>query len=141
MFGLMNNPAGAYRKAGIETECATASPHKLVVMLFDGGLAAIAQARQYMRDGKIKEKGEAIGKAIEIIDAGLKASLDYKAGGDLADRMGALYEYMCTRLVYANLRNDPAILDEVAALLKDLKGAWEEIANDPAVASKTRNAA
>lgn len=138
MFGVMNNPANAYRKAGVETKVETATPHELVLMLYDGALTSIATASLYMQNQQIQEKGQAIGKAIDIIDGGLKACLNYQSGGEIAERLGALYEYMCTRLLHANLRNDPTALEEVAKLLKELKGAWEEIANDPAVVSRNK---
>ncbi|HTH40447.1 MAG TPA: flagellar export chaperone FliS, partial [Rhodocyclaceae bacterium] len=67
--------------------------------------------------------------------------LDTQAGGDLAERLDALYGYMSQRLVMANLKNDPAILDEVTGLLNEIRTAWAEIANDPAVVSKTSSAA
>ena len=69
----------------------------------------------------------AISKAIEIILNGLKVSLDYEAGGDLAQRLGALYDYMTQRLLYANLHNSRPAMDEVTQLLTDLKSAWEAI--------------
>lgn len=141
MFGLMTNPAAAYRKAGVETQVATASPHQLVLMLYDGALKTIAAASLYLSQNDIAAKGDAIGKAIDIIDGGLKACLNHQAGGDLADKLAALYEYMCTRLLYANLRNDQAALAEVTCLLNDLRGAWEEISSDPAVLSQNRTAA
>ena len=141
MFGVMSNPMAAYRKAGIETQVETSSPHQLVLMLFDGAIAFISKAGVHMQARHIKEKGDAIGKAIEIIDGGLKASLDIKAGGQLAERLSSLYEYMCIRLLHANLRNDQAALDEVTRLLGEIKSAWEEIANDPAVLSRDKAAA
>lgn len=141
MFAVMNNPAAAYRKAGLETQVETASPHKLVLMLYEGAIAFIATAAMHMRSHDVERKGEAISNAIEVIDGGLKACLDHDVGGDLSERMAALYEYMCTRLLYANLNNDQVALDEVVALLNELKSAWEEIANDPAVVSQNKAAA
>jgi len=141
MFGTLNNPAATYRKAGLESQVESASPHELVLLLFQGAIMQVAAASTHMAQKDMARKGEAIGRAIDIIDGGLKACLDYKAGGDLSERLGALYEYACTRLLQANLRNDAAALDEVKKLLGELKLAWEEIASDPAVASKTRNAA
>ena len=64
---------------------------------------------------------------IEIINDGLKLSLDYEAGGDLAQKLAALYDYMTSRLLYANLHSSRPALDEVAGLLRDIKGAWESI--------------
>ena len=55
------------------------------------------------------------------------SAVDMKAGGDLAQKLDALYEYMCLRLLMANLKNDPEPLDEVSSLLNELKGAWVEI--------------
>ena len=60
---------------------------------------------------------------------------------ELAARLGALYDYMCARLLFANLHNNEAALREVAGLLQEIKGAWEEIARDPAVLSGTPAAA
>lgn len=141
MFSSAQSPSNAYAQIGVETGVMAASPHKLVLMLFDGALLAIAMAKQAMLTNKISEKGEEISRAIDIISNGLKVSLDSQAGGDLAERLGALYDYMCTRLLQANLRNDQAALAEVDTLLRELKTAWEEIASDPAVVSNSRKVA
>lgn len=141
MFATLNNPSAAYSKAGVEAKAETASPHELVLMLYDGALTSIASASLHMRAGNIAAKGETISKAIEIIDNGLKACLDYRSGGELAERLGALYEYMSSRLLHANLRNDSAALDEVSGLLRELKGAWQEISADSAAVSPTKAAA
>lgn len=117
----------AYTSVGVETGVMEADPHKLILMLFDGAIAAIAAARGHMQQKDIARKGEAISKAITIIDHGLKASLDQNAGGKLAQDLNALYEYMCNRLLLANLKNQPQALDEVNRLLTELKTAWESI--------------
>ncbi len=141
MFASPHSPIDAYAKVGVETGVMAASPHKLILMLIDGALLSIAMAGQAIQEKKIALKGEEISRAIEIIANGLKASLDKQAGGELAERMDALYDYMCQRLLQANLHSNPAILDEVAGLLKELKGGWEEIAKDPAVVSNSANSA
>lgn len=133
MFTTRNSAAQAYAKVGVETGVAAASPHKLIVMLFDGALLAIANAGLYMQRKEIANKGRSISHAIDIINCGLKASLDKNAGGELAEKLDALYDYMSTRLLHANMHNDKQALDEVARLLGEIKSAWEEIANDPAV--------
>lgn len=131
MFAAMHNPTAAYNKVGIETGVDVADPHKLVLMLFEGAMLAVASASLHMKrnDGvdDVARKGEAISKAINIITNGLKASLDQDAGGELAVKLGALYDYMSARLLFANLHNQPAILDEVSHLLAELKGAWAQI--------------
>lgn len=127
MFGTVKSGANAYAKIGVETGVASASPHKLIVMLFDGAIAAIASAVQHMQTGSVAEKGKAISKAISIIEEGLRASLDKNAGGEIAQNLDALYEYMSKRLLLANLKNQPELLEEVRGLLRDLKAAWEAI--------------
>jgi len=135
MFGSPRSPTANYRNVELETELVNASPHKLILMLLDGALLAVSRAGSYMAENRTAEKGKSISNAIDIIANGLKSSLNYEAGDELAERLGALYDYMCTRLLYANLRNDRAALDEVANLLREIKSGWEEIANDPAVLS------
>jgi flagellar protein FliS len=132
MFGSTPSGANAYAKVGMETGVIAASPHKLIVMLFDGALAALATALHHMKTGNIPGKGQAISKAIAIIDSGLRASLDHKVGGEIAQSLDALYEYMSNRLLVANLQNQPEIIEEVQRLLQDLKDAWEAIKSSAA---------
>ncbi|MBL8434713.1 MAG: flagellar export chaperone FliS [Zoogloea sp.] len=127
-FGLAaRRGAAAYSSVGVETGVSTADPHKLILMLFEGALLQISTAAIALENKDVPGKGMAISKAIEIILNGLKVSLDYEAGGELAQRLGALYDYMTQRLLYANLHNSRPAMDEVTQLLTDLKSAWEAI--------------
>jgi flagellar protein FliS len=116
-----------YRQVGIETGVASASAHQLVQMLFDGLLEAIMQAHGSMRQGQIAAKGRAIGRAVRIVDEGLKAGLDLRSGGTLAQDLDDLYAYITLRLTQANLRNDEAALNECLALIQPLHEAWGAI--------------
>jgi flagellar protein FliS len=116
-----------YATVGVESGVAAADPHKLISMLYQGALLAIANAKNGMLRKDIPAKGSAISKAISIIGEGLNASLDKSVGGELVQNLSALYEYMNLRLLAANLKNDIEALDEVARLLGDLKQAWESI--------------
>ncbi|MBI3903705.1 MAG: flagellar export chaperone FliS [Nitrosomonadales bacterium] len=116
-----------YANVGLETSVAAADPHKLILLLYQGALLAINSAKNQIQRKDIAAKGKSISQAIMIIDEGLKASLDKNAGGELAQNLSALYDYMNQRLLIANLKNDTAILDEVSRLLIELKTAWEEI--------------
>ena len=141
MFGSSQSGANAYAKVGLETGVVAASPHKLIVMLFDGALAAVRAAVVHMKAREIEKKGLAISKAIIIIENGLRASLDKEAGGQIAHSLDSLYDYIGRRLLTANLTNQPEMLDEVIALLADLKGAWEAIGDNaapPAAAAPAR---
>lgn len=103
-----------------------ATPHRLIQMLLEGAIEKINLAKGYMQRKEIALKGSHISWAISIIE-GLRMSLDQEAGGDIATNLDALYDYMGRRLVEANLRNDTAMLDEVAGLLKEIKMAWDAI--------------
>lgn len=127
MFGMMRSPTESYAKVGVDSAVETSDPHRLVLMLFDGAIAAIALSRIHMEAGQIPQKGAAISKAIDLVTNGLLASLDQEAGGELAGRLAALYEYMAQRLLFANLKNSIAALDEVSELLASLREAWTQI--------------
>lgn len=126
-----NSGASAYAKIGTEIGAMSASPHQLITMLFDGAKTAMSMALHHMASGDIVAKGNAISKAINIVDNGLKASLDASAGGKAAEELVAnlseLYDYINQRLMYANLRNDPAMLEEAGRLLESISSAWREI--------------
>ena len=110
----------------------SASPHGLVLMLYEGAMLAVSAARMHMQLGQKAEKSRAISKAIAIISDGLMASLDTRAGGEIAERLLVLYQYMIEKLSEANVRNLPDPLEEVGRLLADLNDAWKSIAKTPA---------
>lgn len=97
-------------------------------MLFDGYMEAVVQARGAMRAGQIELKGRAIGRALGIVQEGLRAGLDLKVGGSLARDLDELYAYIAGRLTLANLRNDEAMLEECQRLVQPLREAWASIA-------------
>jgi flagellar protein FliS len=97
-------------------------------MLYDGFFDAVAQARGALQAGRIEDKGRAIGRAVRIVEEGLRAALDEQQGGRLAANLKALYSYVALRLTEANLRNDAAALDECVRLIEPLRTAWQAIA-------------
>lgn len=121
-------PGTLYAEVGVETRLAGANAHQLVAMLFDGFQEAVAQARGALRGGHLEAKGLAIGRAVRIIEEGLRAGLDMRAGGALARDLDELYGYLTMRLTMANLRNDEQALDECQRLLQPLREAWAAIA-------------
>mgnify|MGYP000945769391 CR=1 FL=1 len=125
----MYNKSGvqAYQKVGLESAVLSASPHQLVVMLFDGAHSALVRARLFLEQGNIPAKGEALSKAINIIDNGLKAGLNMEVESDLPENLAALYDYMVRRLLHANLRNDAEAIVEVEVLLNNIADAWKQI--------------
>ena len=123
----MNNPQGinAYQSVGAGSAIGGASRERLVQMLLDGALERIATAKGNIQRGEAAQKGEQIGKAISIVE-GLRASLNPEAG-EISQNLGDLYTYIGGRLLTANTEADPAILDEVGDLLREIKSAWDVI--------------
>ena len=117
----------AYAQVGVESAVLSASPHQLVVLLFDGALSAMKKAAILMEQGDIPGKGKALSHAINLITNGLRAGLNHEVGGELAANLAGLYDYMTRRLLQANLHNDLAAIDEVSMLLNNIADAWKEI--------------
>src|SRR3990172_7614903 len=115
-----------YQQLGLQSAVESASPHRLIQMLMDGALEKISAAKGHMGRGEIALNGSHISWAISII-GGLRISLDKSAGGEIAQNLDDLYGYMERRLLQANLHDDPAMLDEVASLLREIKSAWDAI--------------
>lgn len=124
----------AYRQVGVQSVVDGASPQQLIKMLFDGLVASINAARGAMERGDIGEKVRHIGKAVRILQEGLLGALDKEKGGELAENLGALYDYCTTRLTLANARNDVGMINEVAQLVGTVAQGWTEMTNAPAPA-------
>ena len=110
------------KNAGVES----ASPHKLIEMLYDGALERIAQAKGAMEYGQVEAKGGRINAAISIV-GGLRESLNHETDGDLPGNLDGLYVYIQKILAQAHFKNNVKLLDEAATLLIDLRSAWVEI--------------
>jgi flagellar protein FliS len=119
--------AAAYARVSVESGVDSAGPHRLIAMLFDGALLQIGRARSAMQARDFAAKGAACSKAIQIVEQGLRASLDEAAGGELALQLRLLYEYIAQRILQASAGNDARLLEEPARLLRDLQDAWQTI--------------
>lgn len=131
MSAKMNSALSSYSDYGYNSEIEYANPHRLIQMLFEGALKRLSFAKGAMQRKDIAEKGKFISQTIDIV-GGLSASLDSENGGEIAENLASLYDYISRRLVTANLKNSVEILDEVSDLLRDVKKAWDAI-NVPAV--------
>lgn len=137
MFMSKKLGANVYAQMGLETGVVDANPSRLVVMLYDGALLACRNAVAHIQNQDVEQKGLMISKAILIIDNGLRASLDQQSGGEIAQSLDGLYIYMIKQLTAANIANKPEQLQEVIALLTDLKTAWESLDAPKTAAAKT----
>lgn len=132
MYTNSRGAAHAYANVGLETGVVAASPHQLIMMLYDGAELAVRMAIRHLNDHDQPRKSAAISKASSIILEGLRGSLDLQQGGAIAQQMEALYEYMNQRLMLAHIQNQTAPLEEVLGLLRELHEAWRQIGTAPA---------
>jgi len=123
---LSRSSLSAYRSVAAHTGVDAADPHRLVTMLMDGALERVASARGAMDHGDVEAKGRLIQRAVAIVDE-LRASLNEKAGGQIATNLADLYDYCTRQLVRANAENRPEMLEEVGNLLREIRSAWIQI--------------
>ncbi|RZM88805.1 MULTISPECIES: flagellar export chaperone FliS [unclassified Escherichia] len=123
----------AYAQIGVESAVMSASQQQLVTMLFDGVLSALVRARLFMQDNNLEGKGVSLSKAINIIENGLKVSLEEESQDELTQNLIALYSYMVRRLLQANLRNDVSAVEEVETLMRNIADAWKETLLSPSL--------
>ena len=116
--------AAKYRLAQVET----ASPAQLLVMLYDGAIRFLSQARDKMAAGDIESRHANLMKVQGII-AELLSSLDMKRGGAVAVNLQRVYAYMLRQLVEANLYDRSEPIDNVLVMLRDLRESWVEVAH------------
>jgi len=124
---VSSRAASAYRQVGVQSSVDSASPHMLIKMLFDGLIQSLNAARGAMQRGDIAEKGRQLGKAVRILEEGLKGGLNPVQGGEIARNLSALYDYCVNRLTLANMRNDIALVEEVVHLITPVAQSWNEI--------------
>lgn len=127
MTTSQSRAASAYAAVNLDSRANAAGGVDLVILLIEGVLDRIKQAKQAMVQRDIGQKIKHLNKALEIISEGLRAHLDVRAGGELALNLDDLYAYCSVRLLHANARNDTAALDEIGQLLSPLLGAWVAI--------------
>lgn len=114
------NPYQAYQQNSVMT----ASPQELTLMLYNGSLKFMKLAKKAMAENNFQEKNTNIIKAQNITQE-LRVTLDPDA--EISKNMEQLYEYMYTRLIEANTKNDVAILEEVEGLMLELRDTWKQV--------------
>ncbi|BFR49249.1 flagellar export chaperone FliS [Nitratidesulfovibrio sp. HK-II] len=122
----MQKAAQAY----LQTQVTTTTQGELLLLLYDGAIKFLTQAKDKIAERDYAGKGILISKALDIVNE-LDASLNMEKGGELAQNLHKLYFYCSTRLLNANLKMDVSFIDEVIKILSGLRGAYGQIVNTP----------
>jgi flagellar protein FliS len=123
---MTQNAIAAYQQNEVELSVYSARPVELVVMLYDGAIQSLVQANALIQRGDIQAKAQQIIRATNIISE-LSGVLDLEQG-EVAQNLDGIYGYARKQLISANLRNDQRKINEVVNLLKELRSAWQELA-------------
>lgn len=125
-YGYMRNASAIYQQNSVRGGVEDADAHQLIGMLLDGAIDRINQARGYMAHGDVAGKGGSISRAVAIVGE-LREGLDHKVDPAFSQRLDSLYEYVTRRLLYAQLNDDLAALDESVRLLSPIRDGWQAI--------------
>lgn len=126
---MYSKGANQYHQVGMSSEVEGADPHRLIQMLMEGALTRMSQAKSMIDDKNHEGKAKLLGRVMEII-ATLQSSLDHDRGGDISANLDRLYDYMNRRLLEASRANDTGMIDEVMALLLEVKSGWDGIRSE-----------
>ncbi|HIF9215553.1 TPA: flagellar export chaperone FliS [Photobacterium damselae] len=125
----MRGSLQAYKKVSVNAQLASASPHRIIQMLYAGAIERLIQGKAAMEQGNIAMKCERLSKALDIIMS-LRNCLSMEDGGDVANNLDSLYDYMIRQVSTANAENQPEPIDEVITMLREIKSAWDQIPSE-----------
>ena len=127
----MNAIAALAQYGQIKNDAQTmyASPHQLVLMLFDGAIEAMSMTIGAIQQKNIELRGKQNTRSIAIIN-GMRDLLDMNSDSELADNLYSLYQYMAQELFRAGFKNDAETIQGIQTMLKDIRESWEKIPLD-----------
>lgn len=118
--------AQAYSNIGLQTQVLSATPEELISLLLDGARVAVIKAKIHLENGQIAERGEAISKAINIVESGLKSAINHEKGGEVATHLNQSYDLIVYHLMQANLNADAKRLTIAENMLSTLLESWQQ---------------
>jgi len=107
-------------------EVATSSQGKLIIMMYEGALKFTTLALEGIDTKDLVKKGIYINKTHDIINE-LSCALDMEKGGEVAQKLEALYQFILHQLTLANIKSDPKALKSIVKVLTPLMEAWKEL--------------
>ncbi|MGK0288835.1 MAG: flagellar protein FliS [bacterium] len=114
----------AYKQASVTTR----DQASLIIMLYDGAIKFVKQAKLKIKANDIEGIHVALTRAKDIISE-LSSSLNMETNGNISQNLRSLYDYIYSKLIDANVRKDDAGLDEVVGLLSELREGWNAISD------------
>jgi len=123
----MSRGAEVYRRTNVHTR----SPLELVVMLYDGALQSLGDARTAIARHDVAGRTNAISKTLAILTE-LQGTLNMKEGGKIAEELDRLYAYAISRLLDVTTKQDAKAIDDIIRVLTPLRDGWSQIAQQSA---------
>lgn len=120
------NGVQSYRRTNISTS----DPVRLIIICYEGIIDNLKLAKEKIEEKDYEKKAKAIIKAQNIIEE-LMCSLDFEKGGEIANNLESLYNYMLRRILQGDVNKDLGAIDEVIGMLNELLSAWKEVASKP----------
>jgi flagellar protein FliS len=124
-----------YKTVDLRSAVASASPHQLIAMLYDGALSALANAKGCIARKDIEGRANSLKKANGIV-LGLRDFLDLEKGGEIAENLNRLYEYIIRGILEANRDQSEKKTQELIDLLLELKQGWMSMPLDIRIGKK-----
>lgn len=126
MYGNTRESYDAFYETDMAAKVAAATPHQLVIMLFDGLEDELVRAKSHILAKRYERKAQSINKCIDILNA-LTSALDYEKGGELATNLASIYDYCVHRLYEASNALSAEMIGEVEMLIAELRDGWNAI--------------
>lgn len=126
MYGNTRESYDAFYETDMAAKVAAATPHQLVIMMFDGLEDELVRAKSHILAKRYERKAQSINKCIDILNA-LTSALDYEKGGELATNLASIYDYCVHRLYEASNALSAEMIGEVEVLIAELRDGWNAI--------------
>ena len=113
----------SYQNVYFQNQVKTANREQILIMLYDGAIRFLRQAREASENGKRAVKSEKTSKVVNILTE-LSSTLDFEKGGDMAVQLDSVYWYMIKELIRSNMQDDSKPLSVAETILVDLRDGW-----------------